>query len=330
MTYTRAAAFAPINIALVKYWGKRDDELNLPAASSISVTLAELGSLTVVAPEESLEANIMALNDKPLQGPGLLRVARVMRAIRELADTEVRAGIRSVNTVPTAQGLASSSSAFASLAKAAAAAYGLDADDETLSRIARLGSGSASRSVHGGWVEWRRGVRDDGLDSVAGLVQPPEHWPLRALVCHVDVGQKKISSTEGMRWTRETSPYYDGWLKRCRQDYDHCKVAIADRDFRLLADIVEANCLAMHAVMMATEPPLIYWQPATLAIIHAVRSLRAQGAECLFTIDAGPSVVVLCSARDVRMVAAELGRLEGIAVTTQTRISGGAHLVPNG
>lgn len=330
MEFQRAAAFAPINIALVKYWGKRDDELNLPLASSLAVTLAELGSLTVVAPEESLDANIMAVNNKPIAGPGLVRVGRVMRAIRARANTDVRAGIRSVNTVPTAQGLASSSSAFASLAKAASVAYGVEISDEDLSAIARLGSGSASRSIHGGFVAWNRGVNDDGSDSIGQLVAPPEHWPLRALVCHVDVGKKKISSTEGMRLSRESCSYFDAWIERCRRDFEHCKVAIADRDFKLLADIVETNCLAMHSAMMATEPPLIYWQPATLAIIHAVRRLRSEGAECLFTIDAGPSVVVLTSARDVRAVAEHLGRIDGINTITQTRISGGAHIVPNG
>lgn len=330
MTFTRAAAFAPINIALVKYWGKRNAELNLPEVSSIAVTLAELGTLTVVAPEPSLDANIVAVNDRPLMGPGKLRVARVLRAIRERAGTEVRAGIRSVNTVPTAQGLASSSSAFASLAKAAATAYGLELSDEELSGIARLGSGSASRSVHGGYVAWHRGALDDGSDSVGGELFGPEHWPLRALVCHVDVGHKKVSSTSGMSLSAETSPFYPPWLERCRVDYDRCKVAIADRDLRLLAEVVEANCLAMHSVMMTTAPPLIYWQPATLAIIHAVRRLRDEGAECLFTIDAGPSVVVLVTARDLDAVSKALGEIGGVATITRTRISRGAHIVPNG
>ncbi len=330
MSFSRAAAFAPINIALVKYWGKRDAELNLPAVSSIAVTLAELGTLAVVAPEPNLDANIVAVNDKPLSGPGKVRVGRVMRAIRGHAGTEVRAGIRSVNTVPTAQGLASSSSAFAALAKASAAAYGVELDDRTLSGIARLGSGSASRSIHGGWVAWHRGGREDGLDSVGEQLAPPEHWPLRALVCHVDVGAKEVSSTEGMRLSAENSPFYDAWVERCRRDFEHCRVAIADRDFGMLADIVESNCIAMHSVMMTTDPALIYWQPATLALIHAVRRLRSEGAECLFTIDAGPSVVVLVTQRDVKAVGRALGEIGGVASVTQTRISGGAHIVPNG
>lgn len=331
MTFQRAAAFAPINIALVKYWGKRDDDLHLPAASSISVALAELGSLTVVAPSEELDGNLMVVNGEAIDGAGLIKVGRVMRAIREMAgNTEVRAGIRGVNTVPTAQGLASSASAFAALALAGCTAYGVDADEATLSRLARIGSGSASRSIAGGYVIWHRGERADGHDSFGEQLHPPEHWPLRALVAHVDVGRKKISSTVGMKLSRETSPYHDAWLDTCERDVETCCAALGARDFDALAEVVEANCLAMHANMMATRPPLIYWQPATLEVIHTVRQLRSEGLQCLFTIDAGPSVVVLTSAQDTERVALELGGIRGVAQITRTRISGGAHIVPNG
>ena len=331
MSFERAAAFAPINIALVKYWGKRDPNLNLPCASSLSVALAELGSLTVVAPSSELDANIMVVNDEPVDGAGLIKVGRVMRAIREMAgNTEVRAGIRGVNTVPTAQGLASSASAFAALATAGCAAYGVDADETTLSRIARLGSGSASRSVHGGWVVWHRGERDDGLDSVGEQLHDADYWPLRALVAHVDIGRKKVSSTEGMQLSARTSPFFDSWVKTCERDLRDCRWAIAQRDLGALANVAEANCLAMHSVMMATRPPLMYWQPATLAVVHAVRRLRSEGYECMFTIDAGPSVVVLAAKSSVERVAAEIGHIDGVARVTQTRIGSGAHLVPNG
>ncbi len=331
MTFQRAAAFAPINIALVKYWGKRDPELNLPCASSLSVALAELGSLTVVAPAEELAANIMVVNDEPIDGAGLVKVSRVLRAIRKMAgDTEVRAGIRGVNTVPTAQGLASSASAFAALATAACAAYGVNADEFTLSRLARTGSGSASRSVQGGWVVWHRGERDDGEDSYGEQLHDAEYWPLRALVAHIDIGRKKVSSTEGMQLSARTSPFFDAWIETCERDLRDCRWAIAQRDFETLATVVENNCLAMHSCMMATRPPLLYWQPATLAVIHTVRQLRSEGIECLFTIDAGPSVVVLAPVSSIERVGKEIGRLPGVSRVTQTRIGAGAHLVPNG
>ena len=167
MSLTRAAAFAPVNIALTKYWGKRDHEINLPLAPSISITLADLGTLTVVQPDVHLTADRMLVNEEPLDSKGLVKVGRVMRAVRALAGTDVRAGIRAVNTVPTAQGLASSASAFAALAKAAVTAYGVDVDLATLSGLARTGSGSACRSVHGGWVLWNQGEKPDGSDSIS-------------------------------------------------------------------------------------------------------------------------------------------------------------------
>lgn len=330
MSFERAAAFAPINIALSKYWGKRDHERNLPLAPSVSVTLAELGTLSVVAPSEELEGNMMVINDKAADAKALVRVGRLMRTVREMAGTEVRAGIRSVNTVPTAQGLASSASAFAALAKAATTAYGLELDDQELSKIARLGSGSATRSVHGGFVLWRRGEEDDGSDSLAEQLASAEDWPLRAVIAHIGVGPKKVPSGEGMRLSADTSPFYSAWIDTCFTDVAECLAAIAARDFERLADVTEANCLAMHATMLATRPGLIYWQPATVAVMHAVRALRAAGHAAFFTIDAGPSVVVLCEAGEVEAVSRTLGGIEGVVKLTRTRIGGGAHIVPNG
>ncbi len=331
MSFCRAAAFAPINIALIKYWGKRDSDLNLPRASSLSVCLAELGSLSVIAPSEALTNNVMVLNDKPIDGLGLLKVARVMRAIRGLADgTETRAGIRGVNTVPTGQGLASSASAFAALAKAGCAAYGIEADDQLLSKIARLGSGSAARSIHGGWVVWHRGERDDGYDSFAEQVFPVDHWPLRAVIAHIGHGHKKVPSTEGMRLCAETSPYYEPWIESCEQDLADCITAVREKNFLALAEVVERNCLAMHAAMIATRPALLYWKPATLAVIEVVRSLRDSGCQCLFTIDAGPSVIVFATPDSADQVTTAMAEIEGVSRVTRTMITGGAHIVPDG
>ncbi len=331
MTLNRAAAFAPVNIALTKYWGKRDHEINLPLAPSISVTLAELGTLTVVRPEPELTGNRILVNDKPLDPKGLVKVGRVMRAVRALAGTEVKAGIRAVNTVPTAQGLASSASAFAALAKAAVTAYNVDISDEDLSGLARTGSGSACRSIHGGWVLWNKGERDDGTDSTSERLLTPEEWPLRVVVAHIGEGPKKISSTEGMKLSESTSPFFDSWIETCHRDVEECKVAMINRDMQHLAHVVEGNALAMHATMLATRPGLVYWQPATLGVVHAVRRLRNEkGLSCLFTIDAGPSVVVLTEASDLSQVADAVAQVPGVTRITQTRIGGGAHIVPNG
>lgn len=329
MTLQRATAFAPSNIALTKYWGKRDDVLNLPLASSLSVTLSELGSLTIVQPEPELQEDVMVLDGQPLDPAGMTKVRRVLDIVRDMAGSKVYAGLQSVNTVASARGLASSASAFAALALAASKAYGLDLDGPALSRLARTGSGSASRSVAGGYVLWQAGERTDGLDSYAETFRPTEHWPLRILVAQVRDQKKKVSSTLGMKQNRD-APLFGPWIDLCKRDVVACQQAVDARDMEQLAAVVEGNALAMHATMMSARPALLYWQPATLAVVHEVRRLRAEGVECCFTIDAGSSVVVLCAEQDARPVSEALGDIDGIEAVLQTRIGPGARLTePN-
>ncbi len=323
----RAAAFAPSNIALTKYWGKRDAKINLPLASSISVALADLGSYTVVQPQPDLPEDVMVVDDQELDPAGMVKVRRVLDQIRELSGSRVYAGLRSVNTVPAARGLASSASAFAALAMAAAQAYGLALDGPLLSRLARSGSGSASRSVPGGFAIWHAGHRADGADSFAEQLYTPDYWPLKVLVARIG-GRKKISSTEGMRLQGGGgSPYQAAWIEQCQRDVESCKEALSLKSMRRLAEVVEGNALAMHASMIANRPPLIYWQPATLAVIEAVQQLRADGCECCFTIDAGASVVVLVEPQDARIVAETLAQIEGVEEVLQTHIGPGARIV---
>lgn len=330
MSMQRAAAFAPSNIALTKYWGKRDDTLNLPLASSVSITLSELGTLTVVAPEPDLEDDVMLVDERPLDDAGMVKVRRVLTEIRRLAGSNVKAGLRSVNTIPPARGLASSASAFAALALAASKAYGLDLDEAGLSRLARTGSGSAARSIGGGYVLWEKGEAPDGSDSFGRQVFTPEHWPLRILVAKVEDGRKKVSSTQGMKLSGAQGPLMQHWLQLCERDVPECLAALKAKDMHRLASVVEANALAMHGTMMATRPPLLYWQAATVAIIRAVQQMRHDGAECCFTIDAGSSVVVLSSAQDAKPVADTLSQIDGIEEVLQTRVGGGARLVGDG
>ena len=330
MTLQRAAAFAPSNIALTKDWGKRDETLNLPLAPSLSVTLSELGSLTVVQPQPELTEDVMVLDGQPLDAAGMVKVRRVLDIVRQMAGSQVYAGLQSVNTVASARGLASSASAFGALALAASKAYGLDLDNAALSRLARTGSGSAARSISGGYVLWHAGERADGLDSYAETFRPADHWPLRVLVAQVRDGKKKVSSTLGMKQNRD-SPLFAPWIDLCKRDVLTCQEAVAARDMEQLAAVVEGNALAMHATMMSSRPALIYWQPATLAVVHEVRRLRAEGVECCFTIDAGSSVVVLVAEQDARPVAEALGEIDGIEAVLQTRIGPGARLTePHG
>ena len=328
MSLCRATAFAPSNIALTKYWGKRDHTLNLPLASSISVTLGDLGSLTVCAPSADLAGDVMAVDERPLDAAGLEKVRRVLDVVRAAAGSTVHAGLNSVNTVPTARGLASSASAFAALALAAAEAYGLGLDAAALSRLARTGSGSACRSIHGGFVLWQRGERADGGDSEARQLFAANDWPLTILVAQVRDGQKQVSSTQGMRLASADSLTFRGWIEQCERDVLACEDALRAKDMDRLAAVVEGNAMAMHGTMMAGRPPLLYWQPATVAIIHAVRQLRADGTACCFTIDAGSSVVILAEPADAPPVAAALAAIDGVETVLQTRVGAGARLVP--
>lgn len=291
----RASALARSNIALVKYWGKRDATLNLPAAGSISMTLDGLETRTTVE-FGPWERDTVFINDEALEGKGLAKISKFLDLVR---PGTLCADVRSTNSFPTAAGLASSASGFAALALAASQAAGLELTPQELSVLARRGSGSAARSIVGGFAIWHEGQKSDGTDSFAEELAPADHWDLRCVVLVTRKGPKDVPSTEGMNHTMETSPFYAEWLNTVRRDMDGAKEAIVQKDFVRLAEVSEGSCLAMHASAMAARPAVIYWNARTLELIHEVRSLRAQGKACFFTIDAGPHVKVFTTAEDV-------------------------------
>ncbi len=281
------------NIALVKYWGKRDPHLNLPAAGSVSMTLSGLTTLTEL---EFVDAatDVFVLNGTTLQGKGAAKLSAFIDRIRKASGTDLKVQMTSENNFPTAAGLASSASGFAALAVASAAAAGLELSEQQLSVLARQGSGSASRSIPGGFVHWHRGQLADGTDSFAESVAPPNHWNLTCLVLVTVRGEKDVPSTLGMNHTMASSPFYQAWVDSVAADIDEALAAIESKDFDRLADVAERSCLAMHASALAAKPGVLYWNAKTVDLIHRVRSLRAQGTPCFFTIDAGPHVKVFC------------------------------------
>ncbi|MDX1443859.1 MAG: diphosphomevalonate decarboxylase, partial [Gammaproteobacteria bacterium] len=206
-------ARANANIALVKYWGKRsgDPGRNLPAVGSFSITLDGLSTSTSVTLDPTRAADEFLRDGEPRPHEAA-RVVGFMDRVRQLAGSKTSARIDTANSFPTGAGLASSASGFAALAKAAATAYGLELDDRELSMLARDGSGSAARSIFGGYVRWHRGDAADGSDSFAEPVFGPGHWPLRVLVAVTDEAAKATGSTDGMRLTQETSPYFERWV----------------------------------------------------------------------------------------------------------------------
>ncbi len=286
-----ATARACSNIALVKYWGKRDARLNLPARGSFSLTLAGLTTTTTVRwvdePQHTLSIGGVATDTASLGKAG-----RVLDLVRSLAGTSASAAVTSTNDFPTGAGLASSASGLAALTLAATRAAGLELDRAALSRLARIGSGSACRSLFGGFVEWQAGVRDDGEDSIAVPVFGPEHWDLRVVVAVVSDRRKAVNSTNGMEHTRETSPFHVPYLDTVDNDLREAKRAVEERDLVGLGRVAERSCLRMHAAMMGADPALVYLRPETWQVLDAVHALRASGVPLFFTIDAGPNVKV--------------------------------------
>lgn len=290
-------ARAYTNIALIKYWGKKDEELILPMNNSLSLTLDAFYTETTVSFDPALQADTFLLDGQLQNTAATAKISRFLDLLRELAGTKLRAAVTSENFVPTAAGLASSASGLAALAAAGNAALQLGLDDSQLSRLARRGSGSACRSIFGGFVEWEQGI--DDLTSLAHpLAANGFENDLAMLFVLINDKQKDVSSRDGMRRTVATSAFYPGWLASLPEDLAAIKQAIATQDFTALGKITEANGLKMHATTLAAVPPFTYWSPQSLLAMDLVRQLRATGTECYFTMDAGPNVKVLCRRQD--------------------------------
>jgi diphosphomevalonate decarboxylase len=259
---------------------------------SISMNLDGLMTTTTVEFSPDFAADSATVDDKPMTGPGLERVADHLDQVRKLAGVNYRARVQSENNFPSGAGIASSASAFAALSLAATAALGLDLSERDLSRLARLGSGSASRSVPGGFVEWYAADTDN--DSYAETIYPADYWLLTDVVAIVSKGHKRTGSTEGHALA-PTSVLQQARVDDAPARIARCKDALARKDFAALAEVVELDSNIMHGVMMTSVPALFYWQPETLAVMEAVRQWRSEGIEVLYTIDAGPNVHCICT-----------------------------------
>ena len=323
MQIGKATACANPNIALIKYWGNRDHALRIPANSSLSMNMAGLTTTTTVAFDDLLRDDVAVLDGVELSGASKDRIVKLIDRVRAMAGLDVRVRVESRNNFPSGAGLASSASGFAALAVASAAAAGLHLDEAALSRLARVGSGSACRSVPAGYVEWQAGT--DDTSSFAISIAPPEHWDLRDVIAIVDVTHKAVGSTQGHALA-DTSPLHAARVATIPDRLRRVKAALLDRDFAAMAPIVEDDALAMHAVMMTSKPPLIYWQPATVAIIHAVRAWRADGLPVCFTIDAGANVHCICESASAAEVRRRLETITGVQNVLTVSPGGAARL----
>lgn len=307
----RGEAFAPSNIALCKYWGKRDRELNLPINASLSVSLAHLGSKTVITQSDTGQDRVV------LNGVEQAKDSKFARKVEEFVslfrgDLQQPVLVNTENNIPTAAGLASSASGFAALMLALNQFYNLNLSDAQLSACARMGSGSASRSIFTGFVEWQMGHRDDGMDSHAVQLDYP--WPdLRIGLVKVATGEKKVDSRAGMQRTVESAHLYQSWPLQAAADLEKLHLAIEQQDFMLLGETAEQNALSMHATMIASWPPLLYWQPESVAAMHKIWELRADGLQVYFTMDAGPNLKLLFRKQDESALLEAFPGLEVVA-----------------
>lgn len=314
-----AQAKARPNIALIKYWGKRDLRRNLPAVGSISITLADLYSDMRIDVDPDLPNDILLVNGNESRS----MLARVSACLDQVAGPDRPAArVTSSSNFPIAAGLASSAAAFAALVLAADKVFVANKTDAELVNLAGRASGSAARSLLGGFVELEN--CDDAV-AVKSLLEP-EQWPLQVVVAITAPGPKPVSSGDAMEISRKTSPFYDRWVEQQSEDLGEARAAIRDRDLARLGAIAEHNCLKMHSVMWGARPPLTYWNSATVACMQTVRELQAQGIAVFFTIDAGPQLKAVCAPDCTEAVRDALRATQGVVDVMVSGIGKGAEL----
>ncbi|MHB8806999.1 MAG: diphosphomevalonate decarboxylase [Anaerolineaceae bacterium] len=319
-----ATALAHPNIAFIKYWGNRDDSFRIPMNSSLSMNLDALSTTTSVEFRTDLKQDDLVIDGMNATPAALKRVSAFLDIIRaQMQEKNLKAIVISDNNFPMGAGIASSASAFAALAAAASKAAGLELDETALSRLARRGSGSACRSVPNGFVEWQAGSSD--ADSYAFSIAPAEHWQLVDLIAVVSSMHKEVGSSAG-HTLAATSPLQNARVADCPRRMQICRQAILEKNFAAFAEIIELDSNLMHAVMMTSSPPILYWEPVTMTVMKKVVEWRSQGLQVCYTIDAGPNVHVLCPVEDAPSVERLLQSINGIETIYRSNPGHGVQL----
>jgi diphosphomevalonate decarboxylase len=304
---------AAANVALIKYWGKLDLEKNIPAAASLSIGIEHLRTDTKISKSRGDTDTLVGKFKKSEEQ----RILNYVSMAKKLLGVSGGLEIETENNFPASSGLASSASGFAAIALGIDKFYGLDMPREDISRLARLGSGSAARSIYGGFVQM-----DTGPDPSAKPLVVDDPWPLDILVLVTEEQPKKMSSTDSMNLTKDTSPFYSAWLDTQEADFLKAKDAIEEKDFWKLAQISEHNCLKMHSTIMTSKPPHVYWNPTTVEILHQVQKIQKEGLRVFFTIDAGPQVKLICDPSDTQRILEKFESMSGISRRIVTKVGG--------
>ena len=293
---TKAKAHA--NIALIKYWGKKDDELFLPFTSSLSLTLDQLYTITSVEIDEALTEDIFVLNGVIQDKNETMKISKFVDFFRK-NNRFVR--IESFNSFATAAGLASSASGYAALAKALNHEFGWNYSNQELSRITRKGSGSATRSLFGGFAVWQTGNDESSYGYPLNI-----DMDIVMVIGVVNDTKKSQSSRSMMKTTVTQSAYFKAWVQQSEIDYKEMMTAVERRDLVRIGKIAERNAMMMHATLLANEVPFFYLQPKSLEIIQLVQELREQGVLAYYTMDAGPNVKIITNSNYQEQVIKQL------------------------
>lgn len=303
----KKTAVAPSNIAFIKYWGKKDEKLRLPSHSNISMNLDGLLTTTTVQFGGALAKDEITVNGQQNDGE-VRKVSAHLDRIREIAGIKTRAKVVSVNNFPSSTGLSSSASGFAALTVAACAASGLSLTQKELSILARLGSGSACRSIPDGFVQWLEG--QDSESSYAVTLFPAGHWDICDTVAVVSDEKKDVPTSAGHRLA-PTSPFYETRLSQMDKKIKRCRELLRDKDFSAFGELVEKEALEMHAIMITSTPPLLYWLPTTVILMKEVRRWRREeNIEAYFTINTGQDVHIISRKKDEKKVTEKLKGLD--------------------
>lgn len=320
----KITAQAPANIAFIKYWGKQRQNLNIPFSDSISMNLSECFTRTQVEFDENLKNDSLTINNQPATEKETRRVSDFLDHIRKLAGMNFRARIKSENSFPKGTGIASSASAFAALALAGSRAAGLDLKPEELSALARLGSGSACRSIPDGFAWWRQGA--DHQTSYATQLAPPDYWDLRDLVVILHTQEKKVGSTQGHDFAA-SSPFFAKRLELLPQRIDRLRQAFFKKDISEFGPLLEEEALELHIIAMTSNPKIFYLEPKTWELMGEVKKWRQENLPIYFTLDAGPNLHLICESKDEKSALIKLGEIDGIKQVIANRPAAGAKLV---
>lgn len=322
----KATAIGPSNIAFTKYWGRKDEILRLPENSSVSMTLSNLLTTTTVEFSPNYTKDEIIINGGGLEEGESTRVIKHLDRIRKLANIDLKAKIVSNNNFPSGTGLSSSASGFAALTLAASQAAGLDLSEKELSILARQGSGSACRSIPGGFVEWLDG--DTSETSYAIQIFPPDYWVIADVVAVVSEGKKEVSTSVGMQSTH-SSPFMEIRRSRMKEKNEKVKKIIEEKNFSEFGELLEQEALELHTIMLTQTPPLIYWTPGTLRIMKLTSRWRKEGLPVYFTINTGQDIHLICEQKNIDQVKEKLSGIEEVKDIIVNTPGEGTRLSPN-